>query len=176
MAEQRVPSSDANVAMLPVLSSWRSRGKRAAAMMCGSEPMMHTPWFVGQRTVQLAAWAHTNGLPLTRARLPALLHELAIDVLDSGIRLAKTFDGHSVLGCLKSALKCNRCDDDDILPYCIGLCISRPTCKTCRLSSVFDFCVTVGDRLSVRESQSRKFFSTPRLFVQDLLFFILRKE
>ena len=55
--------------------------------------MMRTPWFVGQRTVQLAAWAHTNGLPLTRARLPALLHEFAIDELDSGIRLAKTFDG-----------------------------------------------------------------------------------
>ena len=127
-----------------VLESWRNRGKGAAAMMCGSKPMMRTPWFVGQHTVQLAAWAHTNGLPLTRARLPALLRELAIDVLDSG---PKTFDGNSVLECLTSALECNRCDDDDILPYCIGLCSSRPTCLRCRrnLSSVHFYCTTAED-------------------------------
>jgi len=102
MAEQRVPSSDANVAMLPaaatatakqspktrhinvhipgellemillaagedwhfvfsmvcrrwraVLSSWRSRGKRAAAMMCGSEPWVG-PWGRGEKPIWLA--------------------------------------------------------------------------------------------------------------------------
>ena len=40
-----------------VLSSWRSRGTRCSKL--------RTPYVVGLHTVQLAAWARDNGLPLT---------------------------------------------------------------------------------------------------------------